>query len=87
MMVEGGARLQLLRARQIRALYRRELTALNRDPGVDDTTRVTRAESLWQQATAQLERVRTGLDIDTLPVDERALFEPLPRPDYLDSPD
>jgi hypothetical protein len=86
-MAHGGAQRQLIRVKQIRALYRRELTALNRDPGIDDATRLTRAESLWRQATAQLERLRTSLDLDALPEDERALFEPLARPAYLDPPD
>lgn len=83
-MANERSRPQLIRARQIRALYRRELTALNRDAGIDDATRVTRAESLWHQATDQLERVRAALDLDALPDDERALFDPLSRPDYLD---
>jgi hypothetical protein len=86
-MAHGGAQRQLIRVKQIRALYRRELTALNRDSGIDNATRTTRAESLWHQATAQLERVRANLDLDALPEDERALFEPLPRPHYLDPPD
>ena len=86
-MVDGRSQLQLIRARQFRALYRRELTALNRDSGIDEATRITRAESLWRQATAQLERVRAGLDLDTLPEDDRTLFEPLPRPAYLDPPE
>lgn len=86
-MVDGRTQLQLIRARQIRALYRRELTALNRDLGIDEAMRVTRAESLWHQATTQLERVRAGLDLDTLPEDDRVLFEPLPRPAYLEPPD
>jgi len=86
-MANGSAQFQLIRARQIRALYRRELTALNRDPGIDDATRITRAESLWRQSTAQLERVRSSLDLAALPEDERALFEPLDRPAYLDPPD
>jgi hypothetical protein len=85
-MVDGRTKLQLIRARQIRALYRRELTTPNRDAGIDDPTRRTRAESLWQQATAQLERVRDTLDVAALSEDERALFEPLPRPDYLEPP-
>jgi hypothetical protein len=86
-MVDGRARLQLLRARQLRALYRRELTALNRDAGIDDATRLERAESLWRQSTDQLDRLRAALDLATLPDDEHALFDPLPRPDYLDPPD
>ena len=86
-MANGGSQLPLIRARQVRALYRRELTALNRDPGIDDATRVTRAESLWRQATAQIERMSTSLDLDALPEDERALFAPLTRPAYLDPPD
>jgi hypothetical protein len=86
-MVDGRTRLQLLRARQIRALYRRELTALNRDSSIDEATRIERAESLWRQSTDQLEQLRAALDLDTLPDDERALFEPLSRPDYLDPPD
>lgn len=86
-MANGSAQLQLIRARQIRALYRRELTTLNRDPGIDDATRLTRAESLWRQSTAQLERVRAALDFAALSEDERALFEPLTRPAYLNPPD
>lgn len=86
-MADGGVQLQIIRARQIRALYRRELTALNRDPSIDDATRITRAESLWRQATSQLERVRASLDLDDLPEDERALFELLTRPAYLDPSD
>lgn len=86
-MVDDRTRLQLIRVRQIRALYRRELTALNRDSGIDNATRATRAESLWRQSTDQLERVRSAIDLDALADDERAVFEPLQRPAYLDPPD
>lgn len=88
-MADRGTQFQLIRARQIRALYRREMTTLNRDAGIDDATRMTRAESLWRQSTAQLDRMRASLgpDLNKLPPEERTLFEPLQRPAYLDPPD
>ena len=77
---------QLIRARQIRALYQRELTSLNRDQSLDAAERKQHAESLWRQATENLERLRrtAELDLDTLPEAQRALFEPPKRPTYLE---
>jgi len=80
---------QLIRARQIRALYQRELTSLNRDRNLDDAERKQRAESLWRQATEKLEHLRrtANLDLDTLTVEQRILFEPPKRPTYLENED
>ena len=75
---------QLIRARQIRALYQRELTSLNRDQSLDAAERKQHAESLWRQATENLERLRRTADLDTLPDAQRALFEPPKRPTYLE---
>lgn len=79
----------LIRLRQIRALYQRELTSLNRDPNIDDATRRQRAEALWQQATDQIARIRlmAEADLTSLADDERALFDPPKRPAYLDLPE
>ena len=74
---------QVIRARQIKALYQRELTSLNRDRNLDDATRRQRAESLWLQACAQIERLRVDFDVDGLTDEQRALFEPPKRPAYL----
>jgi len=74
---------QVIRARQIKALYQRELTSLNRDRNLDDATRRQRAESLWLQACTQIERLRVDFDVDGLPDEQRALFEPPKRPAYL----
>ena len=78
---------QLIRARQVRALYQRELTSLNRDRSLDEAERSAHAESLWRQATAQLERLRSaaGTNLDTLPTEQRALFDPPKRPAYLET--
>ena len=76
---------QLIRARQIRALYQRELTSLNRDRSLDDAERKQHAESLWRQATEKLERLRRTADLDTLSDPQRALFEPPKRPTYLEN--
>jgi hypothetical protein len=77
---------QLIRARQIRALYQRELTSLNRDRSLDEADRKRYAESLWRQTTEQLERLHRAaeLDLGTLPDEQRALFEPPKRPAYLE---
>jgi hypothetical protein len=77
---------QLIRARQIRALYQRELTSLNRDRNLGETARKQHADSLWRQAAEQLERLRrtVEIDIDALPAEQRALFDPPKRPVYLE---
>ena len=78
---------QLIRARQIRALYQRELTSLNRERNLDEAARKQRAESLWRQAAEQLERLRHAaqVDLNELPAEQRALFDPPKRPVYLDN--
>jgi hypothetical protein len=75
----------IIRARQIKALYQRELTSLNRDRSLDDAIRKRQAEFLWRQTTEQLERLRGAveLDLETLPDEQRALFDPPQRPAYL----
>jgi hypothetical protein len=77
---------QIIRARQIRALYQRELTSLNRDRNLDEAARKQRADSLWRQAAEQLERLRrtVEIDLDTLPAEQRGLFDPPKRPVYLE---
>lgn len=75
----------LIRARQIKALYQRELTALNRNPHLDIETRNAHAERLWRQASEQIERVRRSLEADVASFadDQRSLLDPPRRPDYL----
>ncbi len=77
----------LIRAHQIKALYQRELTALNRDPHLDNTARIDHAERLWRQANEQIERLRRSVehDLDSFTDDQRSLFNPPRRPSYLDS--
>ncbi len=76
----------LIRARQIKALYQRELTALNRNPLLKDDERKAHAEALWRQACGQLDRLRAspGVNVATLTAEERAVFDPPKRPTYLD---
>ena len=78
---------QLIRVRQIKALYQRELTALNRNPHFDRETRNEQAERLWRQACQQIERLRptAELDFDRFTEDQRRLFDPPPRPAFLDN--
>jgi hypothetical protein len=75
----------IIRARQIKALYQRELTSLNRDRSLDDAIRKRQAELLWRQTTERLERLQGAveLDLDALPDEQRALFDPPQRPAYL----
>ena len=77
----------LIRARQIRALYQRELTALNRNRHLDTETRNEYADRLWRQASEQIERLRGVVerDLTTFDDDERSLFAAPKRPTYLDS--
>lgn len=65
-----------LRVRQIRALYQRELTALHRDPNLDEETRLRQARQLWQQASDQLSALRSRAETQFGALDEyqRALF-------------
>ncbi len=51
----------ILRARQIKALYQREITGLNRNPHLDDDARREHAERLWQQANERISRLREGI--------------------------
>ncbi len=77
----------IIRARQIRALYQRELTALNRNPHVSTETRNELTERLWQQANEQIGRLRGTVerDLTTFTDDERSLFTAPRRPTHLDS--
>lgn len=77
----------LIRARQIKALYQREMTALNRNQRIDPAQRRVRAERLWQQSNEQINRIRVQLsaDLEGLDDEERALLEPPRRPAYLNS--
>ena len=76
----------LIRARQIKALYQRELTALNRNPHLDELQRKAHAERLWCQAYDQISQLRQSAEADlaTLPSEQRSILEPPKRPDYLD---
>ena len=79
----------VLRVRQVKALYQRELTALNRDPNLDDDTRRARAERLWRQANDQIARLRQSVEeeLAELSVERRAEFDPPKRPPYLSGPE
>ncbi len=76
----------LIRARQIKALYQRELTALNRNSHLKDDERKAHAEALWRQASGQIDRLRAmqGVNLEALTAEERAVFDPPKRPTYLD---
>jgi hypothetical protein len=76
----------LIRARQIKALYQRELTALNRNPYLDQQTRTEHAERLWLQASEQIARLRQTVqpEFERFSDDERSLFDAPKRPSYLD---
>ncbi len=76
----------LLRARQIKALYQREITALNRNPHLDADSRRDQAERLWQQANQRMSRLRESVasDFESFSADDRALFDPPRRPAYLE---
>ncbi len=75
----------LIRARQIKALYQRELTALNRNRHLSEEARAEQAERLWRQANDQIERIRLSLGsaLGAFSEEEQALFDPPKRPPYL----
>jgi hypothetical protein len=65
----------LLRARQIKALYQRELTALHRRPGLAAAVMREEETRLWCQAAAQLARLEREAEAAGLLGDEdRALL-------------
>lgn len=68
-----------LRARQIRALYQRELTALHRDPSLSAADMAAHEAALWRQTAEQLASLRREAEQDGALSDEaRALFAPPP---------
>ena len=71
----------LLRARQVKALYQRELTALHRDPGIAPDELPAREAALRQQAVAKLAELREEAE-RAGPLDEaqRAAFDAPGRP-------
>lgn len=77
----------LIRARQIKSLYQRELTALSRNRRVDSVSRSLAAERLWRQTNDQIDQIRARLarEMEGLDDEERALLDPPRRPAYLDS--
>lgn len=76
---------ELIRARQIKALYQRELTTLNRNPHLSDEMRQEQAERLWRQANDQIEGLRASLEAarERLNDEQRSMLEPPKRPAYL----
>ena len=54
----------VLRARQIRALYQRELTALHRRPGLTEDEMREQEEVLWRQAAEKLAWLREQTEQD-----------------------
>lgn len=78
----------LIRAKQVKALYQRELTALNRNPHIGDDERKAHAGALWRQAAEQLDRLRAmpGSSLESMTDEERLIFDPPKRPAYLDPP-
>jgi len=79
----------LLRARQVKALYQREITALNRNPHLDDCERRDHASRLWQQASEQIARLRESVasELNELDAEDRAVFDPPRKPSYLEPPE
>ncbi|MGA7669324.1 MAG: hypothetical protein WBW04_02825 [Nitrolancea sp.] len=76
----------ILRARQIKALYQREITALNRNPHLGDEERREHAVRLWRQATDQIARLRDSVaaEFDSFDNADQKIFDPPRRPAYLD---
>lgn len=79
----------LIRIKQVKALYQRELTALNRNPSLDAEARHVQAERLWRQANEQIATLRHAVakSLETMSDEQRSVFEPPKRPPYLDDPE
>jgi hypothetical protein len=77
-----------LRARQIRALYQRELTALHRDASVAPDDLPARERALWHEAAERLAELRRAVEqAGPLDDEERAAFEPPREPPSPSRPD
>ncbi|HET7038107.1 MAG TPA: hypothetical protein VFI42_20705 [Thermomicrobiaceae bacterium] len=71
-----------LRARQIRALYQRELTALHRDPSLSARDMTTHEAALWRQTAERLASLRQEAEhAGALSEEARAVFAPPPQPE------
>jgi hypothetical protein len=79
----------VIRARQIKALYQREITALHRDPAYDVAARRTHAAHLWRQTTEQLAALQARAEgiAGSLTDDQQALFAAPTRPAELADPE
>ena len=76
----------ILRARQVKALYQRELTAVHRDANLSDDEKAMQARLLWEQVTTQLDGLRREVEAATaeLSPEQRADLAPPERPPEID---
>ena len=78
----------ILRARQVKALYQRELTALHRNTGLSDDEKAVQARLLWEQVSTQLDGLRRQVEVAAaeLPPEQRAALAPPERPPEINQP-
>lgn len=73
-----------IRARQIRALYQRELTALHRNESLSEETMRAQVQRLWHQTVEELQRLQRLAESEAgeLPAARATAFQlPAPPPE------